>query len=1108
MADDPDALKQARPNTPRGVERQLGLAAVLERVGVKESKAQRIGEYEVLGKIGEGGMGIVFQARDPSLDRLVAIKVLRRSDERDLARFDREVELIRSLAHPRIVEYLDEGSTSDGERYLVMEWLAGSPASERLLQGPLEAADALTIIRAAAEGLAHAHAAGVIHRDLKPSNIFLVEDDPAWTKLIDFGVARLQGHTMTSTGALLGTPAYMAPEQIEGKTSEASDVYGLGVTLFKLLTGRLPFRADNSGAMLVEILRGRPPRTCSVREDLPASLGALVDSMMHRDPTARPATMNDLLLELADAANALAESPIRASPRVVEEQSGEGLDTTVHAEASTSMPFVGRRRELGRMSGAIEAAAEDGTSALVVISGARGMGKTRVLNTLIDELGVSPIRVRFEAGRSAAPYDLIRAWTSGVANDERKGPFADLVAALRRAVTLGDAQHDPAVLADQIRVAWSRWLEVDADSAPAPLVVDGIDRADRVSIRLLASALAHRRESAWVVLLAASDAETIGWLLEEHEREGAVVEVVELGPIARRSLSRLGRHLRPDLDDGALAAAVEACGGDPSVLRERLLGRRLPVADLAPEEQRVLAMASFVRPMPLGLLRDLLGFSEGHRAWSRTLDRLMEMRALGLDESGSEPQVLLDAQHDASQLDRCLSQSERLEAHGRVADWMVARGNVGPSVIAGHLEAAGRNHESARAWEAASRQALAAAEPDLAHVWAERGLSLADDELLRGALEYSRANGALGQGRLDLALEAAEEALRLASLDSASWYERVATCIRVSGQLGQHERVVSFVRRLLERPGADDTRSARVVALARAATQLAATGDGLLEEVDRTLETTAAPGGLSPTARAALSSRRGAFATTGTAQILQHITAAYEACLEAGDVRTATVQQIYLCSGSCFLGLFNDARHMGEQGVANARRLGDRVLMEWAKLSVGKVEVEEAPLRAVEILNSVGVSGNATPRIRAGALLFAAMAHQRLEQPAAAIEAAQRATSVHDGREIEAAALGIRIRAHLSRGEVDAAAALSEPIRTAAADGLMIEFGRLVHLAIAELSVATKDPRAADAIAVARGIVTNAAESMPTQVQRSTASHGPHLARAIMALPHFAPAMS
>ena len=122
MADDPDVLKRARPNPPGGVERRRGLAAVLERVGVRAPKAQRIGRYEVLGKVGEGGMGIVFQARDPDLDRLVAIKVLRRTDERDLARFDREVELIRSLAHPRIVEYLDEGSTSDGERYLVMEW--------------------------------------------------------------------------------------------------------------------------------------------------------------------------------------------------------------------------------------------------------------------------------------------------------------------------------------------------------------------------------------------------------------------------------------------------------------------------------------------------------------------------------------------------------------------------------------------------------------------------------------------------------------------------------------------------------------------------------------------------------------------------------------------------------------------------------------------------------------------------------------------------------------------------------------------------------------------------------------------------------------------------
>ena len=191
---------------------------------------------------------------------------------------------------------------------------------------------------------------------------------------------------------------------------------------------------------------------------------------------------------------------------------------------------------------------------------------------------------------------------------------------------------------------------------------------------------------------------------------------------------------------------------------------------------------------------------------------------------------------------------------------------------------------------------------------------------------------------------------------------------------------------------------------------------------------------------------------------------------------------------------------MGEQGAANARRLGDRMLMEWAKLSLGKVDLEEAPLRAVELLESVGTSPNATPRIRAGAWLFAAMAYQRLDQPAAAIEAAHKATAVHDGREIEAAALGIRIRAHLGRGEVDAAAALAEPIRSAAGDSLMIEFGRLVHLAIAELALATADPDAARLVAAARRIVTEVAESMPNAVQRVAASHGPHLARAIVAL--------
>ncbi len=1093
-------MRRARPPAPDGLERKLGLAAVLRRAGVADGDVHRIGPYEVLGKIGEGGMGVVFKARHPGDGRLVAIKVLRRADARDLARFDREVELIRSLVHPRIVAYLDEGITVDDERYLVMEWLAGHPASERVEQGPLPAADALTIVRAAAEGLAHAHAAGVVHRDLKPSNIFLVDDDPAKTKLIDFGVARFAGHTMTSTGALLGTPAYMAPEQIEGKTSEATDIYGLGVTLFKLLTGQLPFRADNAGAMLVEILRGRAPRICSVRQDLPASFGALVDSMMHREPTARPASMGDLLLELADAASSVrdAVSPPRES--VPRPQPILGDDATVRAIEPSSTALVGRRRELGRASGALEAAAEDGTAALLLVAGEAGSGKSRVVDRLLEERSLTPVRIRVDEGRSAAPYEVARGWVSRCrAAGERGDELDALEASFERVATLNGVGRDPAMLADQIRVAWSRWIE--ACTTLTPLFIDGADRADRVSLRLLSMALAHRRESSWIVVVTAREPEALEWLVREHARDAAVAERVALGPIAPRPLRRLAAMLRGDLSAEVLADAVEGSGGNPARLRVRLLGRREWVGTLAAAEQRVLAMASFVRPMPVELLRTLLGFEPGHKAWRRTLERLVALGAIRIDGTGPTRRILIDAHHEALRARSCLSAAEQVEAHAAVADWMATRGHVGPSVVAGHLEAAGRLHEAAGAWLAASRQALAAAEPDLAHAWAERGLGLANDPSLRGDLEFSRAEGALGQGRLEVASVASTHALDLASPRTVLWYERMAMSIRVSGQLGQHDAVVSQARILLANAGAEENRSAQVLALARAATQLAAAGDPLLEAVDAALQQAAAPGGLSASARAAVSSRRGAFSTRATASMLQHLTDAYEACLEAGDIRTATVQQLYLCSGSCFLGLLHDARKIGEEGAANARRLGDRVLSQWAQLSLGKVFVEEAPLRAIEMLIDVGTSEDATPRIRAGAWLNAGMAHQRLERPAAAIEAAHEATALHEGREIRAAALAIRIRAHLSVGEVEAAAALGDAIRAAANGELMIELGRLIRLAIAELSVATRDGRAPHEVRAAHDVVRHAVDSMQTAVARAAAARGHHLARAILELP-------
>jgi serine/threonine protein kinase len=190
-------------------------------------------------------MGEVYRARDLTTDVLVALKLLAPgggAPERQ--RFSREAQVLRDLRHPNIVRYIDHGMTEEHRPYLVMEWLEGEDLETRLRRGALPFGATLSLLRGLCDGLAAAHSAGVIHRDIKPSNIFLRGGDCARAVLLDFGLARrTKAPPMTATGALLGTPAYMAPEQARGacELTPAADVFALGCVFFECLTGQPPF---------------------------------------------------------------------------------------------------------------------------------------------------------------------------------------------------------------------------------------------------------------------------------------------------------------------------------------------------------------------------------------------------------------------------------------------------------------------------------------------------------------------------------------------------------------------------------------------------------------------------------------------------------------------------------------------------------------------------------------------------------------------------------------------------------------------------------------------------------------------------------------------------
>ena len=269
---------------------------------------KRIGDYQILERLGGGGMGSVFRAMHVRLRRDVALKVLTErsaSDERAIARFSREMEVVGRLNHPNIVQALDAGEV-DGTNYLAMELLNGADLS-RVLAGraTLSIADATEVARQAALGLSYAHERGMVHRDVKPSNLMLACENDGRTrvKILDLGLAMMQEATpeaeLTDAGQLMGTLEYMAPEQTEDTHSvdHTADIYALGSTLYRMLVGHVPFTGDawNTPAKRLNgLMHQEAPGIGGLRDDLPDDLVALIDSMLERDPARRPANMNDV----------------------------------------------------------------------------------------------------------------------------------------------------------------------------------------------------------------------------------------------------------------------------------------------------------------------------------------------------------------------------------------------------------------------------------------------------------------------------------------------------------------------------------------------------------------------------------------------------------------------------------------------------------------------------------------------------------------------------------------------------------------------------------------------------------------------------------------------
>src|SRR6059058_2545169 len=262
------------------------------------------GRYRLHELLGRSGMSEVWRAGDLELGRDVAIKLL--AADADTARFEREARAVASLAHPNVMQLYDYGE-SEGRPYMVLEYVPGGTLENRLRDGrPLPDDETHEIAAGIASGLAHAHARGVVHRDLKPANVLF--DEEGRPKIADFGIARMAAGegTLTEAGTVLGTAAYISPEQAMGQpATPASDVYSFGVMLYRMLTGRLPFEADDPMELVMQHRDAPPPPLRQFRDDAPARLESTAMASLAKDPADRPADGTALLAELGVAAAGL-----------------------------------------------------------------------------------------------------------------------------------------------------------------------------------------------------------------------------------------------------------------------------------------------------------------------------------------------------------------------------------------------------------------------------------------------------------------------------------------------------------------------------------------------------------------------------------------------------------------------------------------------------------------------------------------------------------------------------------------------------------------------------------------------------------------------------------
>ncbi|MCC6621847.1 MAG: protein kinase [Deltaproteobacteria bacterium] len=1119
-----DALARARPAPSEAGAQRLRMQAVMAAVLGPDVGLPTLGRWIVEAKVRAGGMGVVFRGRDPETREPVAIKLLGAEAAAERPRFSREALILRSIVHPHVVRYLDHG-VEGGLDYLVMTWLEGRDLAARLTDaGPLDVRDGLRLALAIAQALGAAHQAGITHRDVKPSNIFLVGDRLDDARLIDFGIAKSTrashpGTRLTASDAVLGSPHYMAPEQIRGEHDARTDIYGLGATLFECLTGRPPFQGNNPGALLLAVMAEPPPSAAALRPEVPASVDALLGRMLAKDLDDRPRDMTVVATELSaliarPEAAARAHAPLSRSERP--------RRTATIATPMATPPLVGRARELAEIDGLLAECALEELSSLVLVTGEAGSGKSRLLDALAPA-SWARCAARGASEEAGEPLATLRAL---VASRSGGDPQRARMLALLDATSGPD---DALVVADRLLLGWLELLEAWSAEGPLLFVVDDLRRVDVTSVRFLDRALGHLAARAFVIVAAAratGDLRGLGTTLPAERRLD-----VHLGPLRARAALELAGALCGDVRPEVSASVARLSGGTPAHLVELAHQVRLgmtprdgSLADvlwarlerLDPETRHVLRAASIVgREVWPGAVAALLGVEAGDPRLAARLGSLVAQGHL-VRVPGSEALAFASELLQLAAYDLC-TEEDLERGHRVVAAWLAAQRRAAGVVVARHLVQAGDPARALPHFVAAARAALAAGQGtrfDALVGEAEACAAAAGDHGAAAAQAVSlaelRVQAAFWRGHIHDALALAAAARdRLAPGDLA-WLRMTSLAITAAGQLGDNARVAALADALVvhpvagDGPGAGEARDARVIGLCRAATQLHVAADGHpLEPILGALDGVDAHVS-SAEARAWLGRARATLAGARSFDVAIHgLVEAHRGYVEANDLRSAAQLGIYLASYATWTGAFERAREHVADALHIAERLGADYLVVWARYALGKVETEEAPWSvASALLESVAAHPASSPRIRAGALVYLAIAAARAGHHDLAERHAREALELTRAPMLVRAAQAALARSLLAAGRAPEALALEAALAPLEATTLIAEHDELVMLARAELALAHDEAAGRRALAEAVDRVHARAATLADPLQRNAYLVRPHMVVRTLALAH------